>query len=157
MNPSASTPLRSVCGCRVHLTRQLTDGHEHLTLESIEYCTIHKARGYAGGEVPSGVADTSRAAAAFVRTGLRKKEIRVLRALSICPAGLTVEQVAEVSGLRRSTVAPRLSTLARMIPEALCADSGERRSLSTMHTAIVWQITGAGREWLAINAEPLTG
>ena len=106
-------------------------------------------RYYRPGEVPAQVADTSRAAANNIANHLGDCERRTLEALSRAHDGLTVEGVELVSGLSRLTAGARLTTLSRRIPDPLVAKTDRRERLRSGNSAIVWEITEAGRRALA--------
>lgn len=176
-NPHPDDGQALACGCVVHARVRLNPGSplsrgEHgiqlrhdcrphyiettydiqlieVDVERIDYCRTHHGRRYSAGEVPAGPAETSRLAARDLSLLLSRRETQVLRVLAEAgSSGLEVEQVAERALLNLRQAAPRLTTLARRIPEPLVRDTGRRGRLTTGRLAIIWSITDAGREKL---------
>lgn len=77
--------------------------------------------------------DTARDAARTVDA--TAKERQVLDALRLCPAGATTHHLAQMTGLRLESVAPRMAPLVRA---GRVRDSGERRQTTPGHSGIVW-------------------
>jgi hypothetical protein len=70
---------------------------------------------------------------------LARLQRHVCKALAAHPEGLTSFEIAELGGLPRDSISPRMRTLA---DAHLVADSGERRTpAGKTRRAIVWMLT----------------
>ena len=101
--------------------------------------------GRAGPNVHKDARDTEIEAAEFVAPKVTGLRLKALIALRDAPAGLTGSQVAQKMDAWLYSVKPRLTELDRM---KLVEDSQRREKNDRGRKEVVWQITGAGREFL---------
>lgn len=95
---------------------------------------VPPARGPTRGAA-SRVTDPSTSADAAAKVAVTELESQVLAALRVCPGGATTHHLAQMTGLRLESVAPRMAPLERA---GYVRDSGERRETTPGHSGIVW-------------------